>query len=184
VTIGALLRTALQLLEKDDPAGAIGEAALEGPDHIPTDAAGIDGIATNPMPAMRAPASTGEETPDDDLRMAESHSKFSQSRREWAAAERDNRCVVVSGESMAPIVADGASVAYAKNEEDVLQLDGKLVVVWLDNQPVVRWLEHCGRFALLRAANPSTVPQQVLVDLEDPKQRPQLRRVLWVNTPH
>ena len=81
---------------------------------------------------------------------------------------------------MAPIVADGASVAYAKNEEDVQQLDGKLVVAWLENQPVVRWFQHCGRFALLRAENPSTVPQQVLVDLEDPKQRPRFRRVLWV----
>ena len=68
---------------------------------------------------------------------------------------------------MAPIVADGASVAYAKDEEDVQQLDGKLVVTWLDNQPVVRWFQHCGRFALLRAENPNTVPQQVLVDLED-----------------
>ena len=88
---------------------------------------------------------------------------------------------VVSGDSMAPIVADGASVAYAKDEEDVQQLDGKMVVTWLDNQPVVRWFQHCGRYALLRAQNPSTVPQQVLVDLEDTKQRPRFRRVLWVN---
>ena len=57
---------------------------------------------------------------------------------------------------MAPIVADGASVAYAKEEDDVQQLDGKLVVAWVDNQPVVRWFQQCGRYALLRAQNPST----------------------------
>ncbi len=84
---------------------------------------------------------------------------------------------------MAPIVADGASVGYAKEEEDVKQLDGKLVVAWLDDQPVVRWFEQCGRYALLRAQNPRTVPQQVLVDLEDNVHK-RFRRVLWVNTPH
>ena len=111
-------------------------------------------------------------------------SRASDSRREWLAAQRDNRCVFVSGDAMAPIVADGASVAYAKEEDDVQQLDGKLVVAWIDNQPVVRWFQQCGRYALLRAQNPSTVPQQVLVDLDDNKHKPRFRRVLWVNTPH
>ena len=80
--------------------------------------------------------------------------RVAESRREWLAAQRENRCVCVSGDAMAPIIADGASVAYAKEEEDVQQLDGKLVVAWLDNQPVVRWFEQCGRYALLRAQNP------------------------------
>ena len=61
---------------------------------------------------------------------------------------------------MIPIVADGASVAYAKEEEDVLQLDGKLVVAWLDNQPVVRWFQQCGRYALLRARIPVPFPSR------------------------
>ena len=73
--------------------------------------------------------------------------------------------------------------SYAKEEDDIQQLDGKLVVAWIDNQPVVRWFQQCGRYALLRAQNPSTVPQQVLVDLDDTS-KPRFRRVLWVNTPH
>ena len=85
---------------------------------------------------------------------------------------------------MAPILADGASVAYAMNEEDLPQLDGKMVVTWVDGQPLVRWFQNCGRFALLRAENPSTVPQQVLVDLDDSKQRPRFRRVVGFNSPH
>ncbi len=111
-------------------------------------------------------------------------SQTTDSRREWLAAQRENRCVFVSGDAMAPIVADGASVAYARDEDDVQHLDGKLVVAWLDNQPVVRWFQQCGRYALLRAHNPATTPQQVLVDLEDTKHTPRFRRVLWVNTPH
>lgn len=85
---------------------------------------------------------------------------------------------------MTPILADGASVAFAPGEEDTRQLDGKMVVTWVENQPLVRWFQHCGRFALLRAENPNTVPQQVLVDLEDQKQRPRFRRVVGFNSPH
>ena len=111
-------------------------------------------------------------------------SRLSESRREWLAAQRDSRCVSVSGDAMAPIISNGASVAYAKEEDDIEQLDGKLVVAWIDNLPVVRWFQQCGRYALLRAQNPSAAPQQVLVDLDDHKHKPRFRRVLWVNTPH
>ena len=121
----------------------------------------------------------------DDAAAQTTSSRVADSRREWIAAQRENRCVSVSGDAMAPIVADGASVAYAKEEEDVQQLDGKLVVAWIDNQPVVRWFQQCGRYAVASCAEPAArVPQQVLVDLEDDKQKPRFRRVLWVNTPH
>jgi hypothetical protein len=183
VTIGALLRTALQLLEKDEPDAARADHALKGSDLGETDPSRADGIVMAPV-ALAGPDGTAAASGENCSRLADDLSKLSHSRREWAAAQRDNRCVLVAGESMAPIVADGASVAYAKNEEDVHQLDGKLVVAWVENEPVVRWFEHCGRFALLRAQNTSTVPQQVLIDLEDAKQRPRFRRVLWVNTPH
>jgi phage repressor protein C with HTH and peptisase S24 domain len=177
MTIGALLRTALKMLESDesmrgrtitasssDDQGSlsINEEDVVGPLHDP-DAAHNHGAE-----------STGEEI----------GSRLAQARREWLSAQRENRCVQVDGDAMTPIVADGASVAYAKQEEDVRLLDGKMVVTWLENQPVVRWFQHCGRFALLRAENPNTIPQQVLVDLEDPNQRPRFRRVLWITTPH
>jgi hypothetical protein len=183
VTIGALLRTALELLEKAGSSGEDHEIALDGPDggFPPNAELGLPALDNQTYLGL---ADSGTATDEVSSRYNDEGSRFSQSRREWLAAQRDNRCVVVNGDSMAPIVADGASVAYAKNGEDAPQLDGKLVVTWLENQPVVRWFQHCGRFALLRAQNPSTVPQQVLVDLEDPKQKPRFRRVLWVNTPH
>jgi len=179
VTVGALLRTALQLLEKDDASWPKLEET--GSDHLEGPASGGDRLTLAHDPHLpRTP-----EYPETTDRLGEeAGSRFSQSRREWLAAQRDNRCIQVNGDSMAPILADGASVAYAKSEEDIPQLDGKMVVTWVDNQPLVRWFQNCGRFALLRAENPNTVPQQVLVDLEDSKQRPRFRRVVGFNSPH
>jgi hypothetical protein len=179
VTVGALLRTALQMLEKDQPASTRRDETGSGPDQLegPAPSPEWNGPdARTPLESIHSDSSAGLGE--------EAGSRFSQSRREWLAAQRDNRCVQVSGDSMTPILADGASVAFASGEEDTRQLDGKMVVTWVENQPLVRWFQHCGRFALLRAENPSTVPQQVLVDLEDNKQRPRFRRVVGFNSPH
>jgi phage repressor protein C with HTH and peptisase S24 domain len=175
LTIGALLRTALQLLENEDAESALHALTAEssGGDSPDDCAIGDVDLTNAPRPADGALAKT-----------LDSDAPPSESRREWLAAQRENRCLQVSGDSMAPVVADGASVAYAKTEEDINQLDGKLVVAWLEKEPVVRWFQNCGRFVLLRAENPSAVPHQILVDMEEPKHRPRFRRVLWINTPH
>jgi hypothetical protein len=183
VTIGALLRTALQLLE-DKNERSRASAVEFGPDSAAGGSRLLDG-GELPGPSadhrsLRDFTNANEAT----ATPAEDGSRIADSRREWLTAQHENRCVFVSGDAMAPIVADGASVSYAGEEEDVQQLDGKLVVAWLDNEPVVRWFQQCGRYALLRAQNQGTAPQQVLVDLEDNKQKPRFRRVLWVNTPH
>jgi phage repressor protein C with HTH and peptisase S24 domain len=187
VTIGALLRTALQLLEEKN------ERSWPSVEAIHDDAELLSELNTSadrrPPPgvdhrAFRELANIGVASGDTTTPVTDDGSRGSEARRDWLAAQRDNRCVFVSGDSMAPIVADGASVAYAKEEDDVQHLDGKLVVAWVDNQPVVRWFQQCGRYALLRAQNPTAIPQQVLVDLDDNKHRPRFRRVLWVHTPH
>ena len=85
---------------------------------------------------------------------------------------------------MAPILADGACAAYSKYDEDPRQLDGKMVVVWLENQPTIRWFSHCGRYVLLRAENPETVPRQQLIDFEAASEKTRMRRVLWIDTAH
>jgi len=177
-TIGALLRTALELLERDGSTPAKVGGELNDGNHAEYSA------TSNDLHSLAyGDGAIGEE--DGRVSRADrTDTDFVESRREWQAAHRDNRCIKVSGDAMAPVVADGASVAFARDEEDARQLDGKMVVTWLENQAVVRWFQHCGRFALLRAENPTTVPQQLLVDLEDARQRPQFRRVLWINTPH
>jgi len=149
MTVGALLRTALQLLESDGTNRLAGEE-------------GMGDIEAGDFELPLAPPA----------------------RKEWLEAQQENRCIRVIGNAMSPIVADGASIAYSSHEEEAHQLDGKMVVVWLDDQPNVRWFRHCGRYALLRAENPETVPQQQLVDLEGTTEKPRFRRVLWIDTPH
>jgi phage repressor protein C with HTH and peptisase S24 domain len=147
--VGALLRTALQLLEHDDTTTTYDEEAVEGSDPSPF------------------------EPP-----------KGSPGRKEWLEAKRENRYIEVTGNAMVPVIADGAYVSYSRENEDPRDLDGKIVVAWLDETPTVRWFRDCGRYALLRAENPETTPQQQLIDLESPDEKPRIRRVLWIDTPH
>jgi hypothetical protein len=147
MTVGALLRTALKLLENDATHEPEGETSFP-------------------------------QNPQFEVPLA------SPARKEWLEAHQENRCIQVRGNAMSPIVADGARIAFSKDNEDPRQLDGKMVVVWLEEQPTVRWFQDCGRYALLRAENPETVPQQQLVDLEAPSGKPRFHRVLWIDTPH
>ena len=181
LSLGALLRTALQLVEKDESSWSRRDSQALGSDYHE------DGRMPSERLSVGYSGKPGGRV--DGLEMSDSHDDdtapgLSQARREWHAAQRENRFVQVAGDAMAPILADGASVAFARDEEDVQTLDGKMVVTWVENQPLVRWFQNCGRFALLRAENPHTVPQQVLVDLDDTKQRPRFRRVVGFNSPH
>lgn len=105
-------------------------------------------------------------------------------RREWLAAERDARCIQVEGDAMVPVLAHGAHVAYAAEEDDPQTLDGKLVVAWPDGIPLVRWFACSGRYGLLRAENPAFEPVTILIDLQGPPAQRRLRRVVWTSTPH
>lgn len=96
----------------------------------------------------------------------------------------EGRSVRMEGEAMAPIIADGAFVAFADDAQDLKELDGKLVVAWIDGQPLVRWFELSGHFAVLRAENPAFEPSMVLIDLEGMPRESRIRRVLWIGTPH
>ncbi len=95
-----------------------------------------------------------------------------------------NACINNRGDAMLPIVADGASVAYSQESEDVTELDGKLVVAWLTDTVIVRWLHVCGRYGVLRPENPASDAEQILIDLEAEPHEAYVRRVLWISTPH
>ena len=103
--------------------------------------------------------------------------------RNWADAE-SSRCVRVFGEDMAPVLGDGAYVAFSEVAEEPTALDGKLVVVWLDTKPIVRWYQHAGTHAILVAQNLVTAPISILIPLNPASPSLRVRRVLWVTTPH
>jgi hypothetical protein len=176
-SVGSLLRTAIQILESSKSAkrAAPPSKKLEGSaveDEAPPAALsgeivliGVDNVDGEPLTGMTGP-------------------RYVAARTEWLGAQPDCRCIRIVGDAMAPILSDGAYVAFSKTEEDPLVLDGLMVVAWVENVPIVRWFQHCGRFALLRAENPMTNPPQILVDLEDRPHERRFRRVLWINTPH
>jgi SOS-response transcriptional repressor LexA len=176
VSVGVLLRTALQILENDESSrwqSSGGRHDKEGGVN------GENGPASMNDVALIELADANQET-----LTRTSGPRYLAARGEWLDAERECRCIQVLGDAMAPILMDGAYVAFAKEEESLSELDGKIVVAWIDNQPIVRWFQYSDKLAVLRAENPATVPNQVLIDLENRPPDQKIRRVLWINTPH
>lgn len=165
-SVEALLRTALRRLEaKDEPP--------------PGDDAGVASNGELPDVVLIRVDGCGQER----LTQA-SGPKYMAARREWLAARRDFRCVHNAGDAMVPFVADDAYVAYSEVSEPLEDLDGNLVVAWVDGRPHVRWFGLSGRYGVLRAENPAFDPATVLIDLQAPDHDCRIRRVLWISTPH
>ncbi|GAC1475878.1 MAG: hypothetical protein NVSMB9_29200 [Isosphaeraceae bacterium] len=170
VSVGSLLRTALQMLEQSEQAqatrsGFSGDSSYQSEEHPDIVLLAVDDSTGGPLTKSSGP-------------------QYVAARSEWIDAERDCRCIRVEGNAMNPIVADGAYVAFAKSEEPAANLDGRIIVAWVRDEPIVRWFQDCGRYGVLRAENPATSPVTLLIDLEDKNLTTRLRRVLWINTPH
>jgi Peptidase S24-like len=173
-SVATLLRTALERLEQKerDAIGPIYGSSALGPrdeaDSNHDDAGmvlfGVDGDEGVPL------------TPADGPR-------YVAARGEWLAARRASRHLRIANDAMSPLVAEGAHVAYAEAEPASQAFHDKLVVAWVGGEPIVRWFQHCGRYALLRAENPAAADPSILVDLEG-TERPRFHRVLWISTPH
>jgi hypothetical protein len=171
-SVESLLRTALDRLgRRDEPAWPASRRFVEPPDRRPADdevvLVGVEG--TNRGAGAPAPGAGP---------------RYLAASRDWLDADRDFRFVRVAGDAMAPIVADGACVAFAEEEETPAELDGRLVVAWVEGEPLVRWFALTGRFGLLRAENPGHEPATVVIDLDGPPRGRRLRRVLGISTPH
>jgi hypothetical protein len=110
--------------------------------------------------------------------------RFIAARREWQEAERDQRCLRVSDDAMAPLVASGAYVAYTDQPAPVDQLDGRLVVAWIGEEPpIVRWLQYVGHYVMLRAESAEAYPLTRLIDVSAQNAGYRFRAVSWISTP-
>ncbi len=165
-SVEALLRTALHRLEN--------KGAKPNPAGLPAE---LDGD-TDDVVLIRVEGSDQERLTQD------SGPRYMAAQREWLAARRDYRCIRVEGDAMAPMVADGAYVAFSDSEEDLNALQDTLVVAWVEGQPIVRWFGRSGRYIVLRAENPDFDPSTVLLDLKAGENGQRVRRVLWISTPH
>ncbi len=105
------------------------------------------------------------------------------SHRAWGE-EEVALCVRVFGEDMAPVLGDGAYVAFSELAVDPIELHSKLVVAWIQGKPIVRWYQFAGSHAILVAENLTAAPTSILVPLVRESEHDKIRRVLWVTTPH
>ncbi len=170
MSVPSLLRTALHMLEHGEtgpPNVVLSRQSAARTQDDPGDVVllAVDGTEAGPITTTSGPT-------------------YLAARGEWLDAQREYRCIKIEGDAMNPIIADGAYVAFSKAEETPEALDGKIVVAWVDDQPVVRWFQFCGRYGVLRAENAKTNPPTILVDLDDSAKDHRFRRVLWINTPH
>jgi hypothetical protein len=169
VSASSLLQAALRLLETDD--------GFRNRNEDPAD------TVPNGLPAAGLPHDLVL-VEVDDPRGETSGPAYVPVSDEWLDTSDAYLCVRHVGNAMAPILEDGAYVVCARSEEHPDRLDGKLVVAWVDDDPVVRWFQRCGRYALLRAENPAQESRQRLIDLEAQPSAHRVRRVLGASTPH
>jgi transcriptional regulator with XRE-family HTH domain len=174
-SVQSLLRTVLHRLEGQSPPvrAAGGSAhAIDGPKATGSEVRGaqVEGKG-QARPNVAGPS--GVRVPPTLLEQPD-----------WIAAQNEGRYVRMDSDAMVPIVAEGAFVAFADADQDASELDGKLVVAWVDGRPLVRWFEKSGHYALLRAENPSCEPPMTLLDLQGPPEARRVRRVLWIGTQH
>ena len=165
-SVGSLLRAALERLERGptSPARGPSPAAAAGfEDHPDLIFVRVDDSGPNPCALASGPA-------------------YIAARSEWQAACLEHRCLRISDDAMAPLIAPGAYVAYTGRDADPDEVDGRLVVAWVDGRPpVVRWFHRSGQLAILRSeGDPSAT---TTVDLDDRSAPPRFRTVSWISQP-
>ena len=165
-TISDLLRTALKRLEDRSKA----------PDLVPSSIHPAE--ENGEVVLIRVEGNGRERVTDLD------GPRYVAARREWLSACRDLRCVRVDDPAMVPILSEGADVVFSEAEEPHEALAGSLVVAWIDDRPVVRWLELADRFLVLRAENSKIEPSPTLIARQGPSGGARVRRVAWISTPH
>jgi hypothetical protein len=175
-SVVSLLRSAIQRLEKEEGSGRHG-----------------DGLRSlSPTGLVDGEANEGDlgqilvciDHPGHERLTSDAGPHYIAARREWQAAESDHRCLLVTDDSMAPLVPAGAYVAYSDQDESVDGLDGRLVVAWIAGEPaVVRRFQNAGRFILLQTENPPSNPISRLIEISDPTSSCRYRLVSWISTP-
>jgi hypothetical protein len=169
-TVRDLLRAALDRLEARATAPSPAHAPLPSAPpwrlKAPIDGSRVNGPMTTPAPG---PERGRGAAPADDPGLPR---------------EGDHRCLVMEGQAMSPIVADGAVVAYATRPEPLEALDGQLVVAHVEGQVLVRWLQLSDKFAILRAESPELERGTHLIERPARNLDHTVRRVLWISTPH
>jgi phage repressor protein C with HTH and peptisase S24 domain len=185
-SVEALLRTALHRLERretEDPSSETVSTRLplrrplRSISVIPTEEPAV-ASPVNGQVTLLAAEGTGLNPVTESA-----GARYVAARREWLAAQRERRTVLVEGDAMAPVLEEGSTVAYTDRDNVPAELDGKLVVAWVEGHPLVRWFQSSGRYALLRSENPNAPQGTIILDLQGPDEGRRIRRVIGISSP-
>jgi hypothetical protein len=173
-SVQSLLRTALHRLERGD----LPLRDAPSPRRYEQDEDALNSLQIQPNLIL-----VNVDDPGHEPLTHASGPRFVAAHREWHAAELEHRCLHISDDSMAPLIAAGAYVAYSEADDSFGELDGRLVVAWIEDEPpIVRWYQSAGRFALLRAEGADGNPASRLIEL-DGRVNVRFRAVCWISTP-
>jgi SOS-response transcriptional repressor LexA len=134
--------------------------ALEGLDHFV------------PIPLLKDAAAAGSprEISDGDL------DGYAMIAYAWCPNPADLTCIRVRGDSMAPILHDGALVAIDHSQRDPLALHQKMVAARTDDGVVVKWLERSPDGALRLVSENKSYPP---IELPRTPANPILGLISW-----
>lgn len=94
----------------------------------------------------------------------------------WVKDLETTRCVRVRGDSMAPLLPDGAIVGLDLAARDPRQLDGRIVAARIEDGVTIKWLELGDGVILLR---PENREHKTLCLHPGPDDAPIIGRVTW-----
>lgn len=158
LTQGPLRVPDLRIVTSADTAERL--RALEGLDHYV------------PIPVLHDAAAAGaaREVSDHDV------SGYALIQYAWCPNPQNFTCVRVSGDSMAPILHDGALVAIDHSQRDPDRLHQKMAAVRVDDGVTIKWLERTAAGTLRLVAENKEYPA---LDLPPTPENPVIGRVAW-----
>lgn len=94
----------------------------------------------------------------------------------WCPNPANFTCIRVRGDSMAPVLADGAIVAIDHSQRDPLALHQKMVAARADDGVTIKWLDRQPDGSLLLVSENKSYPA---IPLPPTRDNPVLGLVAW-----
>jgi hypothetical protein len=99
--------------------------------------------------------------------------------RQWLPHPNETVGVRLSDDAMHPILPAGSVVAIDRSVNDAHALQGRMVAVSPEGEPIIRWLDLSGKHLILRPNQPSREHPLIPVEIDGQPQDLILGQVVW-----
>jgi len=99
--------------------------------------------------------------------------------RQWLPNPGATVGVRLTDDAMYPILPAGSVVAVDRSKTDLHSLQGRMVAVCPENEPMIRWLDLSGRHMILRPNQPSREHPLIPVEVDDDSSGMLIGQVVW-----